>query len=107
MDVLDTCHVTSTFGAILICLVLKYFDLSKFGNMGKNTKKRRASTSRNKELAILNVEVGEYQSPVLELPKLMAVKHSKLDELSLRAVTVNNAKYRIFLCRELIDDRWT
>ena len=105
MDVLDTCHVTSTFGAILICLVLKYFGLSKFGNMGKNTRKRRASTSRNKELGILNVEVGEYQCPVLELPELMAVRHAKLDELSLRAVTVNNAKYQIFLCRELIEDR--
>ena len=73
--------------------------------MGKNTRKRRASTSRNKELGILNVEVGEYQCPVLELPELMAVRHAKLDELSLRAVMVNNTKYQIFLCRELIEDR--
>ena len=73
--------------------------------MGKNTRKQRASTSRNKELGILNVEVREYQCPVLELPELMAVKHAKLDELSLRAVKVNNAKYQIFLCRELINDR--
>ena len=105
MDVLDTCHMTSTFSAILICLVLKYFGLSKFRNMGKNTRKRCASTSRNKELGILNVEVREYQCPVLELPELMAVRHAKLDELSLRAVMVNNAKYQIFLCRELIEDR--
>ena len=105
MDVLDTCHVTSTFGAILICLVLKYFGLSKFGNMGKNTRKRRASTSRNKELGILNVDFREYQCPVLKFPELMAVRHAKLDELSLRAVMVNNAKYQIFLCRKLIEDR--
>ena len=105
MDVLDTCHVTSTFGAILICLVLKYFGLSKFRNMGENTRKQHASTSRNKELGILNVEVREYQCPVLKLPKLMAVRHAKLDQLSLRAVMVNDAKYQIFLCRELIEDR--
>ena len=105
MDVFDTCHVTNTIGAILIYLVLKYFGLCKFGIMGKNTRKGHASTSTNKELGILNAEVGEYQCPVLALPELMAVKHAKLDELSLRAVTVNNAKYQIFLCRELIKDR--
>ena len=105
MDVLDTCHMTSTFRAILICLGLKYFGLSKFGNMGKNTRKRHASMSRNKELGILNVDVGEYQCPVLKFPELMAVRHAKLDELSLRAVMVNNAEYQIFLCRKLIEDR--
>ena len=72
--------------------------------MGKNTRKQHASTSTNKELGILNAEVREFQCPVLVLPKLMAVNHAKLDELSLRAVTVNNAKYQIFLCRELIED---
>ena len=105
MDVLDTCHVTNTISTILIYLVLKYFGLSKFGNMGENTRKQRASTSTNKELGILNAEVREYKCPVLALPELMAVKHAKLDELSLRAVMVNDAKYQIFLCRELIEDR--
>ena len=104
MDVLDTCHMTITFGAILIYLVLKYFGLSKIGNMGRKNRKRRASTSTNKQLAILNAEVGEYQCPVLAVPELMALKHAKLDELSLTAVTVNNAKYQIFLCRELLED---
>ena len=73
--------------------------------MGENTRKRCASTSTNKELGILNAEVREYQCPVLAVPKVMALKYAKLDELSLRAVTVNNAKYQIFLCRELIEDR--
>ena len=56
------------------------------------------------ELGILNAEVGEYHCPVLAVPELMALKHAKLDELSLRAVMVNN---QIFLCRELIENRCT
>ena len=48
MDVLDTCHMTNTLGTILIYLVLKYFGLSIFGNMGKNTRKQHASTSRTR-----------------------------------------------------------
>ena len=104
MDVLDTCHVTNTFGTILIYLVLRYFGLSKIRIMGKKNRKLCASTSTNKELGILNAEVREYQCPVLAVPELIALKHAILDELSLRAVMVNNAKYQIFLCRELIED---
>ena len=85
MDVLDTCHVTSTFDTILIYLVLFLSLRSKFVKMGKSKQKQRSSSSTQEPVS---TGLKDYQCPVLPINELTAIGHGKLDTLCLRAVMV-------------------
>ena len=65
--------------------------------MGKKSRKQRSSVSINNDEYPVDAVVGEYQVPVMQIHELMALKPSKLDDLSLRAISVNN----IFQCISL------
>ena len=70
--------------------------------MGKRNRKRCFTVITNNDEYPVDAVVVEYQLPVLQINELMALKYSKLDELCLRAVLVNNISSMPFSCRETV-----